>query len=103
MTDAPEGALLGARAEKKYNYASAKAEMERVLCKEFLEDFIALRLGSDDVKLDVHIGLKGQDIGHSKNPGVHRGGVLDLERADHGRPRNHKTSICSIVRRVVSS
>ena len=55
------------------------------------------------MKLDVHIGLKRQEISHSKDSRVHRGGVLDLERSDYGstpKPQDIDLFNCS-ERRVV--
>ena len=40
------------------------------------------------MKLDVHIGLKRQEVSHSKDSGVYRGGVLDLKARTMDRPRS---------------
>jgi hypothetical protein len=48
------------------------------------ESFISLRLRCDYVKLTVNIGLKRQEVGHMKDPGVKVGRMLDLKSVYNG-------------------
>lgn len=51
---------------------------------DFLEYLFATTLWSDDVKANVHVGLKGQKVRHSEDARVDGRRMLDLERALDG-------------------